>query len=130
MRTIAAVALVLVLAGCTRKVVVESEPSRTAAPSAITMVGSYDYTVDYDGQIIRGVLNVTRSGARYDATMSSDMGALQVNAVEREGDTLKLDVETPGGPATMELEWKSADRFQGLGYLGSAAYPIAGTRRP
>lgn len=133
MKKTIALALLLTLAGCTRNVAVESEPSPSTDESAVVeheIGGAYDYAVDFQGQRVTGVLNVARSGSGYGVTMQSSAGAVQASNVRRLRDTLFMDVETPAGSGTAELTWSGPARFTGYVYLDSSAYTIQGTRRP
>lgn len=130
--TAVAALLVFTAAGCTRRVVVESEPNRyegVAAP-AIDITGSYDYTAEVDGEAVPGRIDITRSGGGYAVTMTSAMGAVETSNVRRDGNRLTMDANTPGGAATVELTWTDRDHFAGIGLLGGRAHDITGIRRP
>lgn len=132
MKKTIALALLLTVAGCTRNVAVESEPSPSMDESAVAdfeIGGVYDYAVDFQGQRITGVMNVTRSGSGYGVSMESSAGGVDASNVRRVRDTLFMDVDTPAGSGTSELTWSGPDRFMGYFYLGSSAYTIQGTRR-
>lgn len=125
--------MVLVVLGttaCPRRVEVESEPNRYEASAALDVTGSYDYTVNVDGDLVPGRIDVVRVGDAYRVDMTSQMGAIETRNVRREGDKLIMDASTPGGDAVIELNWTDRDRVTGVGYIGGQAYLMTGTRRP
>lgn len=133
MKRIAVVALVVLSAtACTRRVVVESEPNRfeAGAQSMIDMTGTYDYVVELGGQQAVGPMTVTRDAeGAYAIRMTSNMGAVSVHNVRREGNTLTMDARTPGGDGAVELTWQSADEVTGMLFLDEV-YNMRATRRP
>ena len=135
LKTAALAALVIATAtGCTRRVQVESEPSRAEVSAAsvgtIDITGTYDYVVDFDGQRRPGIVTIGRTGSGYDVRMSVQGEPISTRNVRREGNTLTMDATTPGGAATIEMVWRGRDAFTGFGYIGGIAHPVTGTRRP
>ena len=127
--------MVLVVLGttaCPRRVEVESEPNRyqATAVATIDITGTYDYTVDVDGDLVPGRIDIARAGDGYSVDMTSAMGEIETRNVRREGNRLIMQATTPGGDAELELSWTDRDTLTGIGYIGGQAYPIAGTRRP
>lgn len=124
----AAIALLALLsaAACTRRVQVESEPSRMEAsaasvsqPGLIDIVGSYDYVVPLDnGEDATGRMTITRVGDSYAVAFAADDGEVTGRNVRRTGNTLRMDVSTPGGEGSAELTWLNRDQAAGTVFLG------------
>ena len=131
--TAIAVLAIASAAGCTRRVVVESEPNRyeAAAPAELDISGVYDFVVEVGDQDAVGEMTITRSsaGAGWDVAMTSNMGGVYPSNIRRSGNTLTMDAETPGGPGTIELTWLSRDEVTGMVFLGEV-YNMTATRRP
>lgn len=114
--------LVLSASACTRRVQVESEPSRSevtvSSAATIEIAGVYDYVVPLDDGDATGTMTITRAGAGYAVAMTSNMGGVTASNVRRTGNTLNMDVSTPGGDGAVEITWQSRDRATGRVFLG------------
>ena len=137
MRTGAVLALALIAAtACTRRVQVESEPSQpnyiqtSAVPAAVEVVGQYDYVVEMSSGDITGPMTVTRlADGGYAVTfLMQDGQEVPTSNVRRRGAEMSMDVETPGGMGSVNIEWTSANVVEGEVFLGETL-PFRATRR-
>ncbi|HUF12451.1 MAG TPA: hypothetical protein VMN78_05060 [Longimicrobiales bacterium] len=125
LQSVLALGFVLLSANaCTRRVQVESEPSRyeaSAQPAAsIDVVGLYDYVVPLDGGDAVGTMTVTRASDSYAVAFTTNIGDVTTRNVRRNGNTLTMDISTPNGEGALEITWQSRDRATGSVFLGEA----------
>jgi len=124
----------LALPACTRRVEVGSDPNPNPARmmDAAGPMGAYDFTAQAGGQTITGIMNYTRAGGAYGGTVSinGQPGEATIESVEVDGMDVTLQLQTPDGPASMDLDFAGAyDSFTGIVYIGSQAVDIRGARR-
>ena len=139
-RTAALLVLTLLaMAACTRRVQVESEPdqqdnnrmqtSAVSTPAEVDMVGTYQYVAeDMDGEVERGPLTIGRmADGGYSVRFGLSQGAGEVvgRDVRRTGNQLTMNAMTPGGDATIELTWRSANEVAGIVDFGQLLTLVA-----
>ena len=117
----------IVLAACA-----SGAPADRPSPEpSFDPAGVYDFAVDAEGEEVTGVMTITGAAEGYGGvvTLNGQSGEAQVESVTRRGDLTVVELDTPDGPATLELNFEGST-FSGLVYLGANAYDISGSRRP
>ena len=123
-----AVALLVLLAACSRNVEAVSEP----APSAsLDPVGTYDFSISMGGQSRSGTIVISRVESAYAgyATLEGEEESAPVRNVRVSGNVLTLEVEPPSEEAvTMELTF-TGTQFTGNLFASGQSIPITGSKR-
>ena len=134
MKTTAVLALTLfATAACTRRVQVESEPNEPrylqTTAAEIRIEGVYDYVAAFpDGSTTSGPMTIARAGESWSVDFRTEHGQVTTSNVRREGNTLRMETMTPGGPGTIELTWESSDAVVGEVFIGDVL-SLRATRR-
>jgi hypothetical protein len=143
----ASTAAVLLLSACatTPRTDVDPAPQPQAQPAGMTPpaaatapasgafdpVGTYDFSVDIQGQRIGGTMAITKAqDGTLGGEMYSDQGALTFNSVTVEGRTMTASGALPnGGPSVVFVMEFAGDDFAGTFSVEGASGTIAGKRR-
>jgi hypothetical protein len=81
-------------------------PGGVAAQSGVNPVGEYEFTSTGSGAPMRVAMQIRRSDdGSFTGTLNpSQGGAMTISAVEVDGDAMTIRVNTPQGPAVLEVE--------------------------
>lgn len=130
-RTAVMLAAVLVVAACARSsddVAPPPSPPQPTPTPTLDPVGVFDFSTDVDGQPVTGVLSISGSPGAYTATMTSDVGNIQVRDITVEGVRLSFLGDHPDATVFIELVF-SGDSFTGEWDAGDMFGYISGSRR-
>lgn len=125
-RTLGSLLIIGALAACGSAS--SGEPAPVAAQDP---AGVYDLGLRLGGESRTGVMTLRREAEGYGGTIRlvGETGDARVRSLTRDADgTMILELDTPDGPATMELTLR-AETIEGLLFLGSNVIDVTGTRR-
>ena len=135
--------LVLVLAACSSNPepapapvpvptqTVTPTPTPPAASGAFDPVGSYDFTVEFQGQTQSGVITITKQDGKIAGTLSGPGGeAISLSNVTVEGRKINAVGTIPNGPElNMTMNFETNDKFAGTVAVQGMSLPLAGSRK-
>ena len=120
-RSSALLVLTLILASC------GGPPPEPPPPPPLNPVGTYNVSIDAQGQMVGGTLTIRESGERYAGYIDTDMGGAAVADVLVEGQTMTFSVPEAGVAFEVTFD---GDEFSGS-FDGAMGYgTITGVRRP
>ncbi len=83
------------------------------APIAADPVGSYTWSLSYDGQMFNGWMGVTKSGDSYEAKLTIGADTMASTFASFKDDTFICQFPTPYGKAEYLVRYHSADSVSG-----------------
>jgi hypothetical protein len=120
MRTFAGLAMIMLVAACA---------TGQARSTAVDPVGAFDFTTTVDGSPVTGTITITRSGAEYGGSVSTNVTeSMPITAVTVEGQTVQVTGSTPDGPATLSMTF-TGDTFTGTWSYAGMEGSLTGRRR-
>lgn len=115
---------VVLTAACAR-----SAEVRSATPTTVDPVGSFDFTATVDGAPIAGRITIRRDGDAYTGTVGSEAtGEADIHAVSVEGMTVRIGA-TLDSPVELVLQFTNLAEFGGTWSYGGMSGPLTGMRR-
>lgn len=107
-------------------------PTPPPASGAFDPVGSYDFTVEFQGQTQSGVITISKQqDGKMAGTMSGpDGSAINLSSVTVDGRKINVIATIPSGPElNMTLNFETNDRFAGTVAVQGMSLPLTGTRK-
>ena len=100
----------------------------TAAPTAVNVLGTWDFTLAIPGNESSGTLELTGTPETLAGRMSGPVDA-PLQDVTLTGNTLTASVDADGRTYRVTLTF-AGDTFTGVSESGPLSAPVRGTRRP
>ena len=101
-------------------------PPEPPPPPPLNPVGTYNVSIDAQGQMVGGTLTIRETGDRLSGYIDTDMGGAAVSGVVVEGQTMTFSVPEAGISFEVTFE---GDEFSGS-FDGDMGYgTISGVRR-
>jgi hypothetical protein len=121
----------LLFAACAGAPAPAPAPAPAATPAAaFDPVGTFDFSTSVEGQVITGVIRVSRgtTGDLSGMISTSATPEMPVQSVTTEGNRMTLRTNTPDGSMSMILEFRGTD-FTGSWGLAGMSGTLTGRRR-
>ena len=91
-------------------------------------VGDFEWSLDFDGQMMSGTMSIEGEDGDWTGLISSDMGEMAITAIEVDGNVLTFAIDMPEAYISFMLEFEGDDFTGEFNADGMGGGAISGSR--